>query len=63
MSLIFFLLQQSDTVDTIKEKIRNAPDKSYEIGVLIGTYLPYVIMVAIAYVIYYQMKKYKDREL
>ncbi|MCB0473120.1 MAG: hypothetical protein KDC56_08680 [Flavobacteriaceae bacterium] len=63
MSLIFFLLQQSDTVDTIKEKIRNAPDKNYEIGVLIGTYLPYVIMVAIAYVIYYQMKKYKDREL
>lgn len=63
MSLIFFLIQQSDAVDTIKEKIKNAPDKSYEIGVLIGTYLPYVILVAIAYVIYYQMKKHRDRDL
>jgi len=44
----------------IKEKIENAPDKSYEIGVFIGTYLPYVLLVVMAYIIFYQMKKRKD---
>lgn len=44
----------------IKEKIENAPDKSYEIGVFIGTYLPYFLLVVMAYIIFYQMKKRKD---
>jgi hypothetical protein len=56
MKLIFSHLAQVD----IKEKIENAPDSSYEIGVFIGTYLPFVILVAIAYFIYYRMKKHKD---
>ncbi|MGB5463229.1 MAG: hypothetical protein WBM92_07680 [Aureibaculum sp.] len=56
MKLIFSLLAQVD----IKEKIENAPDSNYEIGVFIGTYLPFVILVAIAYIIYYKMKKHKD---
>lgn len=47
-------------VDVIKEKIEKAPDKSYEIGVLIGTYLPFIILIIISYVIYYRMKKRKD---
>ncbi|MDH5413153.1 MAG: hypothetical protein OEW87_03355 [Flavobacteriaceae bacterium] len=55
MKLIIFLLAQVD----IKEKIENAPDRSYEIGVFIGTYLPFVILVTIAYFIYYKMKKHK----
>ena len=44
----------------IKEKIENAPDSSYEIGVLIGTYLPFAILVLLAYIIYNRMKKRKD---
>ena len=44
----------------IKEKIENAPDSSYEIGVLIGTYLPFAILVFLAYFIYYRMKNRKD---
>lgn len=44
----------------IKEKIENAPDKSYEIGVFIGTYLPFVLLVVIAYIIFYRMKNRKD---
>ena len=56
MNYVILLLQ----IDSIKEKIKNAPDSSYEIGVVIGTYLPFIIMVIIAYFIYYTMKKRKD---
>lgn len=49
--LLFF--QQPD----IEKKIQEAPDKSYEIGVVIGTYLPFVVLVGIAYAIYYYQKK------
>ncbi|WP_169515992.1 hypothetical protein [Gaetbulibacter saemankumensis] len=41
----------------IKEKIKNAPDKGYEIGVFIGTMLPFIVLVIIAYSIYYYNKK------
>ena len=44
----------------IEEKIKNAPDKSYEIGVVIGTYLPFVFLVALAYFIFYKAKNRKD---
>ena len=43
----------------IEEKVKNAPDGGYEIGLVIGTYLPFVILVAIAYFFYYQAKKRK----
>lgn len=51
----FLVVQQVD----IEEKINNAPNGGYEIGVVIGTYLPFVILVAIAYFFYYQAKKKK----
>jgi len=44
----------------IEEKIENAPDKSYEIGIVIGTYLPFVALVLIAYFIFYRAKNRKD---
>lgn len=50
------LLIQED----IEEKMKNAPDSNYEIGVVIGTYLPFVFLVGIAYFIYYQAKKRKN---
>ena len=46
--ILFALLQQVD----IEEKIKNAPDNQYEIGVFIGTMLPFVVLVLIAYAIY-----------
>jgi len=55
ISLLILFIQ----VD-IKEKIENAPDSSYEIGVFIGTYLPFALLVVLAYLIYYRMKKRKD---
>jgi len=36
----------------IEEKINNAPDSSYGIGVFIGSMLPFVVLVAIVYLIY-----------
>ena len=56
LSTIFLLIQQVD----IEEKMKNAPDRGYEIGVVIGTYLPFVLLAALAYFIYYKAKNRKD---
>jgi hypothetical protein len=40
----------------IEEKIKNAPDSSYEVGLFIGSMLPFVILVVIAYLIYRRHK-------
>ena len=48
MPLFFALLQEIN----IEEKIQNAPDKAYEIGVFIGSMLPFVVLVLLAYFIY-----------
>ena len=53
--LLIFLLLQVD----IEEKIKNAPDRGYEIGVTIGTYLPFVVLVIIAYILFYKFKNRK----
>ena len=55
---LILLLQQID----IEEKIKNAPDDGYQIGVVIGTYLPFVALVGIAYFVYYKAKNRKDLE-
>lgn len=54
MALISYL-QEVD----INEKINNAPDAAYKIGVFIGTMLPFIVLVAIAYFIY---RYYKNRD-
>ncbi len=53
MISLLLLVQQTN----IEEKIKNAPDSSYQIGVLIGTFLPFAVLVAIAYWMYYRAKK------
>ena len=45
----------------VEEKMKNAPpDSGYEIGVVIGAYLPFVVLVLIAYLVYYKAKNRKD---
>jgi hypothetical protein len=44
----------------VEEKLKNAPDSNYQIGVVIGTYLPFVLLVILAYVIYYRLKNRKN---
>ena len=56
-NFILFFLQIN-----IEEKMKNAPDKNYETGVIIGTYLPFVLLAAMAYFIYYKAKNRKDLE-
>lgn len=58
LTVFIALLQQVD----IEEKIKNAPDDGYQIGVVIGTYLPFVALVGIAYFVYYKAKNRKDLE-
>ena len=50
------LLQQPN----IEEKMENAPDHWYEIGVFIGTYLPFVVLVVIAYLMFNRFKNKSD---
>lgn len=52
MKPLFLILQQAD----IEKKIQEAPDSAYEIGVVIGSYLPFVILAGIAYALYYYNK-------
>ena len=56
--ILFIALQQI----SIKDKIATAPDDSYQIGVAIGSYLPFVILIIIAYLMYYKAKKNKPRD-
>jgi len=58
MPLIAFLQDAA----AIEKKIEEAPDSGYEIGVMIGTYLPFVVLVLIAYLFYYYSKKRKGME-
>lgn len=41
----------------IEDKIKNAPDSSYEIGVFIGSMIPFVVLVGLAYWMYVYNKK------
>ncbi len=53
MNLFIALFQQVD----IEEKIKNAPDKGYEIGVFIGYMIPFLVLVALAYLMFRYNKK------
>jgi len=55
MNFISLLFLQVD----IDKKIKQAPNGDYQIGVLIGSLLPYVVLVGLAYLIYYWAKKNK----
>ncbi|WP_291119023.1 hypothetical protein [Flavobacterium sp. UBA6135] len=52
MKLLVFLQQTA-----IEEKLKNAPDGGYQIGVLIGSLIPFIILVGLAYWMYYAAKK------
>ncbi len=57
-NIIILGLQQG--TEQIKDKIENAPNGGYEIGVVIGTYIPFVLFIIIAYIIYFKAKNRKD---
>jgi hypothetical protein len=55
MNFLSILLQAN-----IDDKIKNAPDNGYLVGVWIGYLLPFVIFAGLAYYMYYRAKKRKD---
>ncbi len=50
---ILLTIQQLD----VEEKLKAAPDGNYQIGVLIGSFIPFIVLVGIAYFLYYRAKK------
>lgn len=46
----------------IEEKLKNATDTGYQIGVVIGSFIPFVVLVLLAYWMYSSAKK-RDKEL
>lgn len=55
-----FLVSILQEVD-IEQKLKDAPDDSYSIGVFIGSMLPFVILIGIAYLIYrYNKNRIKE---
>jgi hypothetical protein len=50
---IISLFQKVD----VAEKIKNAPDSGYQIGVVIGSFIPFVILIGLAYWMYNRAKK------
>jgi hypothetical protein len=58
MNLLITLLQDVN----IEEKLKEAPDNSYSIGVFIGTMLPFVVLVIIAYAVFRYNKKRMNNE-
>ncbi len=51
-SLILFLQQVN-----VEQKLKEAPDGQYQIGVLIGSFIPLLVLGGIAYALYYRAKK------
>lgn len=41
----------------IEKKLKSAPDNNYAIGLFIGELLPFVFLIALAYLFFYQAKK------
>lgn len=52
------LFQQTN----IDEKIQNAPDNGYLIGVWIGNILPFVVLVGLAWWMYIRAKKKQNND-
>ncbi len=46
----------------IEEKLQNAPDSGYQTGVIIGSFLPFALLVGLAYWMYYKSKKRNQQE-
>ncbi len=59
--LIFFatFIQQV----AIDQKLKEAPDNRYSIGIFIGEMLPFVILIGLAYFFFYLARKRRNKDL
>lgn len=44
----------------IEEKLKNATDSSYQTGIIIGSFLPFVVLIGVAYWMYSRAKKREE---
>ena len=58
MTNLLLLVQQIN----IEEKLKNSPDAGYQTGLIIGSFIPFVLMVVLAYWMYYHFKKGRRNE-
>ena len=56
LSFISLPLQGID----IEQKLKDAPDNSYEIGVFIGSLVPFIVLVILAYIMFRYYKNKSD---
>ncbi|GIZ15798.1 hypothetical protein [Capnocytophaga catalasegens] len=55
--------EKDKMLEQINDKLNAAPDASYKIGVIIGQMLPFVVLVALAYLLFSYMKnKSNDKD-
>ena len=60
--MIMGVLMVLQDVSEIEKKMEEAPDSAYEIGVAIGTYLPFVVLILVAYLFYFYSKRRRGQE-
>ena len=53
MRSLLIALQQVN----IEEKLKTAPDGNYQVGVLIGSFVPFIVLVRLACFLYYRAKR------
>lgn len=58
MTNLLLLIQQTK----IAEKLKSSPDSAYQTGVLIGSFIPFVLLVGLAYWMYYHFKKNQKKD-
>ncbi|WP_291098732.1 MULTISPECIES: hypothetical protein [unclassified Flavobacterium] len=46
----------------VAEKLKEAPDSNYQTGVIIGSFLPFVLLIGVAYWMYYWAKKADEKK-
>lgn len=56
MNYSLLLLIQQQAVD-IEEKLKNAPDSSYQTGLIIGSFIPFLVLAGIAWWMFIRAKK------
>jgi|FLOH01.1.fsa_nt_gi hypothetical protein len=47
----------------VEQKLKDAPNNGYAIGVFIGEMMPFVILIGLAYFFFYQAKKRRNKDL
>ncbi|ATA89672.1 MULTISPECIES: hypothetical protein [Capnocytophaga] len=54
--------QQEQHLEQIKQKIAEAPDSTYEISLIIGSFLPVIVLSLLAYLLYSYMKNRANKD-